>query len=85
MINKLTKIQQKNIKVYLNGNLDGTGSNTLGNSNMDLLVFGGPTTDSYAGARMFYGNVYYAAHYNRVLTASEISQNFNALRGRYGI
>ena len=31
------------------------------------------------------GNVYTFKGYNRALTASEVSQNFNALRGRYGI
>ena len=31
------------------------------------------------------GSIGAASMYNRVLTASEIQQNFNALRGRYGI
>jgi len=31
------------------------------------------------------GNVYTFKGYNRALTAAEVSQNFNALRGRYGI
>ena len=33
----------------------------------------------------FAGNMYAFSYYNRVLSATEISQNFNALRGRYGI
>jgi len=37
----------------------------------------------YAGA--FLGNIYDCKVYNRALTASEIQQNFNALRGRFGI
>lgn len=35
--------------------------------------------------RAFKGNISNTQIYNRALTASEISQNFNALRGRYGI
>ncbi len=31
------------------------------------------------------GNVSIARHYNKALTASEIKQNFNATRGRYGL
>jgi len=31
------------------------------------------------------GNIYNCSIYNRALTATEVSQNFNALRGRYGI
>lgn len=33
----------------------------------------------------FAGSVYHASIYNRALSATEVSQNFNALRGRYGI
>ena len=41
-------------------------------------IFSSPST-------LFTGNVAVAKAYNRVLTAAEITQNFNALRGRYGI
>lgn len=37
----------------------------------------------YAGA--YIGNIDYVALYNRALSAAEIQQNFNALRGRFGI
>jgi len=37
------------------------------------------------GSEWFEGNMYYTQFYNRALSATEISQNFNALRGRYGI
>lgn len=37
----------------------------------------------YAGA--FLGNIYECKVYNRALTASEVRQNFNATRGRFGI
>jgi hypothetical protein len=31
------------------------------------------------------GQIYYMLYYNRALSAQEIQQNFNALRGRYGL
>ena len=37
------------------------------------------------GTDYFNGSIYKLAIYSRVLTATEIQQNFNALRGRYGI
>jgi hypothetical protein len=33
----------------------------------------------------YQGNIYTTKLYNRALTAQEVQQNFNALRGRYGI
>jgi hypothetical protein len=36
-------------------------------------------------AELMRGNVSNVSYYNRALTATEISQNFNALRGRFGI
>jgi hypothetical protein len=38
-----------------------------------------------AAARYFTGNLAIAQLYNRALSAEEILQNFNALRGRYGV
>jgi hypothetical protein len=37
------------------------------------------------GGRFFTGNIATAMIYDRALSADEISQNFNALRGRYGL
>jgi hypothetical protein len=44
--------------------------------------FGDDKSTTY---RMIQGNIYSIKVYNRALTASEIQQNFNALRGRFGI
>ena len=38
-----------------------------------------------ASSRFFNGNIAISQLYNRALSANEITQNFNALRGRYGI
>lgn len=71
---------------YINGAQVGTGTTagTLATNSggMSIGVYGG-----YSGARGYYynGNQSIAKVYNRVLTQIEVIQNFNALRGRYGI
>jgi hypothetical protein len=45
------------------------------------LIFG----YGYSDSGRFTGNIAQVSIYNRALTASEIQQNFNALRGRFGI
>jgi hypothetical protein len=42
-------------------------------------IIGGTSTES------FIGNIYSATYYNRVLTAAEIRQNYNATKKRYGL
>jgi len=37
------------------------------------------------GGRFFSGNIAQVSIYNRALTATEIAQNYNALKGRYGL
>jgi len=71
------------LKMYING--------ILNNS----TISGGPVTlnssqNLWIGARgngnnFYNGFISNASIYNRALTASEIQQNFNALRGRYGL
>jgi hypothetical protein len=39
----------------------------------------------HAGGNLFGGNIAVVQVYNRALQSSEISQNFNALRQRYGV
>ena len=74
------------LNIYLNGVLDtSTTINVIGNSNSDTIIVGGAATDSYSGDRMFKGYISQVFHYNTVLTASQILQNFNAHRGRYGV
>ena len=71
---------------YINAAVAGTGttSGTLATSTggMSIGAYGG-----YSGGRGYYynGDQAIASVYNRVLSASEVQQNFNALRGRFGI
>ena len=77
---------------YLNGVNLGTGTTTALTYQAGITSDGigiGKAYDLAAGAGTY---IYYSKHtfsnmrmYNRALTAAEISQNFNALRGRFGI
>lgn len=66
--------------VLTNGTRGGVLQSSVRNGNTNLFV------GSRAGTSLQYsGRINQPMLYNRALSASEISQNFNALRGRYGI
>lgn len=68
--------------IYINGVLDTTGTNSTSiTTNLSYRIGNGPDYNS----EIYAGNIAKVSVYNRALTSSEISQNFNALRGRYGI
>jgi hypothetical protein len=66
---------------YVNGQLD-TGPNSGGANGPNGFNIGryGPGSSEYSNS-----HISFLICYNRVLTASEIQQNYNALRGRFGI
>lgn len=70
-----------NMRFYRNGNLTNTvsASGTLGGSGVDMVV------GSFSGAYFSSGKIPVVKIYNRTLSATEIKQNFDALRDRYGI
>ena len=69
-------------QIYINGTLDnshtggGAYTGTGSNSRICGQVLFGNNFDGYLGG---------FTAYNRILSASEVQQNFNALKGRYGI
>ncbi len=67
-------------KLYLNGTQDGTSANTTTFTGSQFVNIG-----SYDNGNNFTGRIAGALIYNRVLSAAEILQNFNATRFRYGI
>ena len=77
--------------VYHNGLLIWNYTNTLlGNSFINTTVRDATIGSRYnglfvSGSSRFIGKISNFTFYNRVLTAQEIQQNFNALRGRFGI
>ncbi len=67
-------------KLYLNGREDGTSSDTTTfNGNQEILI------GSYGGGNNFTGRISKVQIYNRALTATEIVQNYNATKKRYGL
>ena len=71
------------LSTYINGTLAGSATRTgwvSGYTSRFYLGWDEGGTNEY-----MLGNLYYFSHYNKVLSDAEISQNFNALRGRFGI
>ena len=66
--------------ILTNGTRDGVAQTSVINGNTNLFV------GSRAGSSLFYsGRINQPMMYNRALSAAEIQQNFNAIRGRFGI
>jgi hypothetical protein len=75
-----------NYKIYVNGVEDYTASYSGTITYFDRITIGQRFYGSvYQGGSTFNGNISSVKIYNRALTAAEIQQNFNALRGRFGI
>lgn len=68
--------------LYKNGVIDGTATSTTSISPGQNFRIG---SDVNGIAEVFGGELYCLKVYNRALTTVEISQNFNALRSRFGI
>jgi hypothetical protein len=80
------------VSVYLNGNLQSTTSTLqAANGRQNVTQLGIGTTSRNIGSRYdgtnnnWVGTINSVRFYNRALTAAEVQQNFQALRGRYGI
>jgi hypothetical protein len=74
------------LKCYINGNLlnvsyNGTIPSTSGPSNSVFSI----GNSQGIGGNYSDGNISVIQIYNRALSQAEITQNFNATRGRYGI
>ena len=70
------------MRSYKNGTLVGSAAAPVGSVSGDLSFFIG----NNVGSNLYWpGNIPQVSLYNRALTAEEVQQNFNALRGRYGI
>jgi hypothetical protein len=72
---------------YLNGVADGTNTWTGGSYTITNTVLNGSSNiggNTFSG-QYLKGNLYNMLIYNRALSASEINQNFQATRARFGI
>ena len=73
-------------RIYLNGVLNATNNSmnsSIINGTSPLTI--GNAFNSGSALQYFNGSIPLARIYNRALTASEIQQNFNATRGRFGL
>lgn len=81
-ITQTTSASAGQMKTYVNSVLvntvDFTGTPTTGNGYLIGRGF-------FGGIQNYSGRVGFVRFYKKVLTQEEISQNFNAIRGRYGI
>jgi hypothetical protein len=68
--------------VYINGVNLATKITHTSVSTSTPVNFGG---DTFIGARKLVGNIAIAQIYNRALTATEVLQNYNAQKGRFGL
>ena len=74
------------LRMYVNGSLYSTVSTEVIPTNIYGGIYLGKRWDiNSAGDEFFTGRIPSVKIYNRALTQAEITQNFNALRGRYGI
>lgn len=76
-------ISSSNTKLYLNGNELSLTFNCIGetvNAQNDKLRVGNDQADETANS-----NIASAIAYNRALSASEVLQNYNATKGRFGL
>lgn len=84
LISQVTSVADDSFKTYVNGNLVRTvslgGSQPTWGGNGFLIGRG-----FYGGIRNYKGRVAFLRVYNKPLTIGEIQNNFNAVRGRYGI
>lgn len=73
-------------KLYINGSLIDTEALSLsGSFESNVWYVGSIQGMSGAAGNRFQGSASKSTIYNRALTASEVQQNFNAIRGRFGI
>ena len=70
-------------KLYVNGTLadtrSGTGSYPNSSDNFAIGAFGNHSSFNFPG------NIAHVKIYNRTLTPTEVTQNYNALKGRFGL
>jgi len=67
------------VKVYLDGSLNGSNANTTDQNSYSNIKIGTGQDGAHDG------NIYATKIYNKTLSSTEITQNYNALKGRFGL
>jgi hypothetical protein len=78
----LTGVQGITMDIYINGVL---GQSIASNLNVTTNNINLGRWQSGTGPRQLYGNIAQASIYNRALSASEVLQNYNATKTRFGL
>jgi len=74
-------IVTNNVVGYLNGDLKFNSSHTYWATTLPAIAIG----NGFSGDRYFKGNISSVEIYNRGLSATEVSQNYNAVKSRFGL
>ena len=74
-------IVTNNVIGYLNGDLKFNSSHTYWATTLPAIAIG----NGFSGDRYFKGNISSVEIYNRGLSATEVSQNYNAVKSRFGL
>lgn len=85
--NVVATFDQSNLNLYLNSIKSSTPANFSLSANTQPWTIGRAPQEVAGGIGQTYYNdkISIVSMYNRALTENEVKQNFNALRGRYGI
>lgn len=76
----------KILSIYINGNFEGSSTTLTQNpptTGAQYVTLG--AGDGLTASNKLTGNIAQASIYNRALTAQEVLQNYNALKGRFGL
>jgi hypothetical protein len=76
----LTRLSN-NLSIYVDAVLEASTSNTTNITQTPVTI----GRDINCGSTYYQGNIAQVAIYNKALTPSEVTQNFDALKGRYGL
>ena len=83
-VNSVWVISSTNVTFYLNGIASGISTATYTATDTSNSIYIGKTVGSVGDGSLLM-NLSNVSIYNRALSAAEVAQNFNALRGRYGL
>ena len=76
----LTGVQGSTLDIFVNGVLSQSLATNVNVTTNNVII-----GDYQGNSRPFNGNISQVSIYNRALTASEISQNFNVTKSRFGL
>jgi len=83
--NYLVSIRSGTTHILYGNGITNTTSNTVSSTSLDTSILRFGVENSGVGVSYYKGNIASAQIYNRALSAQEVLQNYNALKGRFGL